>query len=452
LSPAQNEMLNDFCDNFIKTVKKHGLLGTFTQILIYVWNAAISKFLHCKALLRLTINRNFGCYRVIDIAKVGYAVRSVELIETQGNKYIITADVGDDSLSILPLVGGKLGNRNIIRFPEKSAPIGIKTVKHTRNGNSEGLLIAVFNFDATGEKRKNTYVCYAIAADILKEFADECDIRSFSFERILSREGHWGFRCVNCYEAQDGTNYIISLDRSADLAWIIELFDTPNNSLRGGKIHRVPLGYINSKAEPIFAAIVPSECQNEAPDFIISQRGKAELTTVSRLNDGEYRIASRVSVGSSSRSSVAVGKFWDCKERGVAVALWGGDPTDLREIAYGKLVVFHFDHKLKCHSPVFVDAGVHPTDIVAGDFDGDGIDELAVLNYGSGLSPVDRIHPGSVQIFKWIDDIFKFKKVSEINIPYPRIGMSADLDNDGRDELVVSLFFEKRLAIIKGGV
>jgi hypothetical protein len=443
-------MLNDFCHNFIKAVKKRGLLGTFTQALIYIWNVVISKFLHCKALLGLIINKNFGCYRIIDIAKVGYAVRSAELIETQDNKYIVTADVGDDSLSILPLVGGKLGNRNVIRFPEKSAPIGIKAIKHTRNGNSEGLLIAVFNFDATGEKRKNTYVCHAIVADLLKEPADECDIRSSSFERILSREGHWGFRCVNCYEALGGTNYIISLDRGADLAWIIELLDAPNSSLRDGKIHRVPLGYIDTKAEPIFAAIVPSECQNEAPDFIISQRGKAELTTVSRLNDGEYRIASRVSVGGGSRSSVAVGKFWNRKERGVAVALWGGDPTDLREIAYGKLVVFHFDHKLKCHSPVFVNAGVHPTDIVVGDFDGDGIDELAVLNYGSGLSPMDRIHPGSVQIFKWIDDIFK--KVSEINIPYPRIGISADIDDDGRDELLVSLFFEKRLVTIKSSV
>jgi hypothetical protein len=113
----------------------------------------------------------------------------------------------------------------------------------------------------------------------------------------------------------------------------------------------------------------------------------------------------------------------------------------------GELLLVDLDRQGALGGLAVSPAGVHPTDVVAGDFDGDGEVEVAVLNYGSGLGPRDRRHPGGVEIYK--DQGGVYRRVARLALPNPRIGAAVDVDRDGVVELVVSLFFERRLVVIK---
>ena len=90
--------------------------------------------------------------------------------------------------------------------------------------------------------------------------------------------------------------------------------------------------------------------------------------------------------------------------------------------------------------------GVNATDAVIGDFDGDGRDEVAVLAYGVGLNHMTRGDEGGILVYKWIDDAWQ--KAWQIDVPHPRIGLASDIDQDGCQELIVSLFFANRLVVV----
>ena len=131
----------------------------------------------------------------------------------------------------------------------------------------------------------------------------------------------------------------------------------------------------------------------------------------------------------------------------LALAIWGGDPKDLNSKVRGKLCIADLDGDGTIEMIHYYTGGVHPTDVVAGDFDGDGVDEIALLNYGSGLGPTDRNDLGGVDIYKWQNNALQ--KEARIKVANPRIGAAMDIDSDGVDELVVSLFFERRMVVLK---
>ena len=446
----------------LRLIEKHKENGFFEVLKSYFsYSVVIAKMHATRWFYRLYIHFYIKFlhvgkkgYSIIDSAEAGYAVRSITQMNSIAGKYIITADVGDDTLSILPVRDGKLKQRFCIQFPRMSAPIGVRFFHAGQNGEiSESLLAATFNFDETNTHVSDTYVCESKnIAGLIDLFRKGTKVVNSSthFTKIIERKGNWGFRSINNYTCHNGRNYIVSVDRSRDLLYIIELLPGCCN-IRDGRVHNVDLKYDSYSAEPIFTAIVPPKTPEMAPLFCISQRGKNDITLVQANINGHFEVVNRIDVGGTSRSNVAVGHFRTKRCYDVAIALWGGDPKDLQSKVYGKIAILFSDMiddiNYSFLPPFYLSAGIHPTDVIAGDFDGDGLDELAVLNYGCGLSEMDRTHPGGIQIFKYSQN--SFKKVFEVMVPNPRTGISADIDEDGIDELIISLFFEKRLIIIK---
>jgi len=419
----------------------------FYYLYVLIWfNRSILRF---RILVSAILNRVKifkPHYYLYDITNAGYAIRSIAFLEVANHEgYIVTADVADDSLSIIPVINNRFHSRTIVPLPERSAPMSVAAV-NSENNHSQGLLLATFNFDESGKIRDRTDLgmfpsiedIYSLANSGIKNYEN-----STYYKNILVRKGHWGFRCINVHETEDH-KYIVTADRSTDIIYISE-FEKINDLLSDPLIHEVDISYTEGAAEPIFCAIVPNK--TALPVYCISQRYHPDLTIISRDNSGQYVISQRIDVGGLSRSSVAVGNFRNTRENDIALGIWGGDPGDLNSVTRGELAVCSTTDNRTYSSPVIHKAGIHPTDVVAGDFDGDGLDELAVLNYGSGIHYTDRIHPGNIQIFKYVGD--EFIIIDQINVPHPRIGISKDIDNDGKDELIVSLFFDKCLVGIK---
>jgi hypothetical protein len=300
-------------------------------------------------------------------------------------------------------------------------------------------LIALFNYDREKLTDNKCQILLYNNLSSLMERPDSADV-------LVEREGHWGFRSLNAHETGNLT-YVATVDRLEGYLYILEF---PRDTLDPGQIkkHVVDLNYEDRKAIPIFTAILPRTGPNLSPLFIINKQGKNELTFVEKSGES-YRITRRLEIGGVSRSNVAVGHFRNKQLCDAAVALWGGDPSKFYEEAVGKICVLLQNERNEFDEMTCFDGGIHPTDVVAGDFDGDGLDELAVLNYGCGMNHLDRTNPGGVQIFKFRDNAFQ--KVTDIPLPNPRIGLSYDIDGDGRDELFVSLFFEKKLVLLKQG-
>lgn len=386
-------------------------------------------------------------YRLVDYIHSGYAIRAIDFIESFDRQtYLVTADVGDDTVSVFPIRNSSFDKRIPVRLPDKCAPIGISSVNlFSKPDESEALLLSTFNFDETDTIRNVTDLGFFYSIDDLLEFAKQDNIHyenSALYHNVLKRQGHWGFRCVNTCVIGE-TVYVASCDRSTDMVCIIEI-PKGAQEIKPEYIHKLDIGYDTNRAEPVFVEIASIR---DNPVFIISQRCYPELTIISKNETGKFFIKQRVDVRGQSRSSVTVGKFRSDTQFDIALALWGGDPNNVNEVVKGELAVLLDDGTGSYSPPVLYKAGVHPTDVVSGDFDGDGLDEIAVLNYGSGLNYDDRIDPGSIQIFKYVDE--EFTMIEEVYVPYPRIGVSKDLDNDGKDELFVSLFFDKCLVAIK---
>ncbi len=380
--------------------------------------------------------RQLGSYEVVDSAEVGYAVRGIELIRSKnGHQYLLTADVGDDSVSAVPVINGRLQPRRCIQFPKQSTPMYISRLR-TKNGYDQAIL-SFFNFDTTSQNHKKTYVAVIDDLEALIEKAEVHDIKR-ELSVMFERHGHWGFRGTCVEQEGDLSHRIAAIDRDADMFYLLT-----GTSLKG-EVERLDIGV---PTEPIGVAAVPTAGDPGGLAFYMSSRKSSDLVVVGRQSDGKLEVRQRYELGGRSRSSVAVGRMLNRESMAVAVALWGGDPTDINASGVGAFVVGELDGVGRIVREVRQQAGINPTDIAAGDFDGDGIDEVAVLNYGSGLGPGDRTNFGGVEIYKVHEG--SFRRVAAIKLANPRIAGVVDIDGDGRDELVVSLFFERRVVVIK---
>ena len=204
--------------------------------------------------------------------------------------------------------------------------------------------------------------------------------------------------------------------------------------------------HLGFQAEPIGIGVLHAP-SGKKHTYYLSLRASAEIVVIRISEDGGPSILQRMPITGLSRSSVAIGNFRGDGSCQIAVALWGGNPTDLNTVRRGQVVIGDLDETGRIDKLIYFDAGIHPTDLVSGDFDGDGVDELAVLNYGAGLGPTNRVDVGGIEVFKYQEN--SFTCISEIKLANPRIAAAIDIDGDGIDEIVVSLFFENKVAVIK---
>lgn len=379
-------------------------------------------------------------YQIVDSVEVGYAVRSITAIRGRdGSLRLVTADVGDDRLSVVPVVDGRLQKRRSIQFPSQSTPMYVSSVRMP--DGSDRAIVSFFNFDTTSRNHKKTYVAAIDDLDALIERGTVSDIKR-ELSVLFERHGHWGFRGTCVEQGADLAYQIAAIDRNADMFYLMS--GRPDGARIRGEVDRLDIG---EPTEPIGVAAAPAPQDPGGMAFYMSSRKTEDLAVVGRDASGRLEVRQRYRLGGKSRSSVAVGRFLARDRLDVAVALWGGNPTDLNEAAVGSFVVAKIGPDGRVTGEVRQTAGINPTDVAAGDFDGDGLDEIAVLNYGAGLGPKDRTNRGGVEIYKHVDG--SFRRVASIPLANPRIAAVLDIDGDGRAELLVSLFFERRMAVIK---
>lgn len=399
----------------------------------------IGRFLSalCK---KYSIRINSNTYVLIDSVEAGYAVRSiVSLKNLNGKKMLVTADVGDDSISVISVTEGRLRQSRKIKFTNRSAPMHLGVIK--RNKADESPLICFFNFDVSGKDTESTslallsYIDNQSSINIIQDNSETMDI-------IHSRKGFWGYRGVHVLQDPDYNFRIAAIDRHQGT--FLRFSGNYENNNISTKFEQIDIG---SDTEPIGLNAV---CQNSTKltaDYYITSRNSKEIIVVGPKDEGKIGVKQRFKIKGKSRSSVATGAFRAKNKKEIAVAIWGGDPTRLNDFGIGEFVVGDTDENGYIYNTVYQKAGMHPTDIAAGDLDGDGIDELVVLNYGVGLGPLDRKHSGSVQVFKYLKN--KFQCISTVKVPNPRIALVTDIDDDGKDEAIISLFFEKKLVVLK---
>jgi hypothetical protein len=382
-----------------------------------------------------------GHWAVVDCIPAGYAIRGIDAFKDDtGKMRLITADAGDDAVAVVDVEDGRLARRRAIKLSPSSTPIHLVTL--AGRGGRPGAAVCMFNFDAGDTVRAETLLCMI---DDLPAFAgrDGTVDPGRDLRGLLRRPGHWGFRGVCKFQGVDGADSLAAVDRSTDL---LHLIDDPIGKKEPAKPARVL--HLGDGVEPIAVAACPIEGNPGAVAFYVNSRRKEELIVARCAGaDALPEIVQRVPIGGRSRSSVAVGRFRANGGPQVAAALWGGDPTVLNAAGVGGFVVGDIVPDGTVRSVTRHEAGINPTDIVAGDLDGDGVDELAVLNYGSGLNVASRMDAGGLHIYKYRDG--SFVRVANIDVPSPRIGAIADIDGDGRNELIVSLFHERRLAVVK---
>jgi len=376
-------------------------------------------------------------YRVTDVAEAGYAVRGLlSWRDRRGGRYLLSADVGDDCVSIIPVQHGRLGPRKRLRFTSRSAPMYLSSLEGS-HGNQIPL-VCLFNFD---ESHASTPESQVLALLDPLAFAD-CEapvLAGHGAQALLSRPGHWGYRGLHVHQAGDCFQ-IAAPDR--DKSTLVLLPGQVDETIWSGQAMHIDLG---ANTEPIGITALPLAGTQGGRLYCLSCRSREEVVTVAW--DGTKATVDHLFVGGLSRSSVAAGNLLGDGRVYAAVALWGGDPKALNTPGRGEVVVLEQYKSGRLRVAFRFPAGMHPTDIACADLDGDGQDELIVLNYGVGLGPESRCHLGNVQIFKFRAG--RFACVQTLSLPNPRIACVTDFENDRGRQLVISLFFERKLAIIK---
>jgi len=379
-------------------------------------------------------------YQLTDYGIVGYAVRSLAFVKGRsGRCFLVSSDFGDDTLSFLEYSSLGLGRRRVVRFPKMSAPLPL--VALPREQGDDLLLMGLFNLDQSGTDVSITsLVMVAEIEEVIHSGVITAPDKQLPI--LAAREGFWGYRGLSCLATKVPDIYCVAaVDRHAGIfqTFTIDIAQAP-------RILTTSTLELPPRLEPIGIGVLRNEDGNRTA-FFLNSRHFENLYTVHEDSSGALRVVDVTPLGGQSRTSVVVGNFGEGKGYSVVVGLWGGDPLEMNHPHRGQIVIAEIDDSLRVSGVRRFTAGVHPTDVACGDFDGDGVDELAVLNYGTGLGPGDRSNSGGIEIFKHVNG--EFRCVGRIAVANPRIAKVMDIDGDGCDELLVSLFFEKKVVVIK---
>lgn len=448
-------MSTTFFARLDRACRAYGFWGVLRNVISDGYRIAYIAFYHGRIATRLMLRRWSGAvgldpgirHKLSGVARArlsatlsaGYAVRGlVYLPRDDRTGLLVSADVGDDCLTLRELDGGRPCKRRRLRFPKSSAPLALAQWNQGRD-----LLATTFNFDQTNAAVDRSCIWHFRGKEWpLSDRPGGGQVHRLP-DPVLSRDGHCGFRGIAVHTDTRGMHYVGVTDRDRHCLYLA-CIPADQEALSVHDFVCLDLReHSADKIEPVGVSIVPSP----HPIFCISSRKRPQLLVVRWPSDRAPIVSQRVELKGLSRSSIAVGRVGSEQGWNVAVALWGGDPEDIDSPHAGEVAVFHCNASGTLSAvATMLPAGTNATDVVMGDFDGDGRDELAVLSYGVGLNHFSRAEEGDVRIYKWIADSWEL--AWEVSVPHPRIGLAADVDGDGQLELVVSLFFADRLVVL----
>jgi len=379
-------------------------------------------------------------YALIEAAKIGYAARSAISVTLRDRFFVLVANAGDDSVTLLERehVGGSLKRKCDLHFPEYCTPIDLQEIP-VENDSLIG--ISFFHMQKVASAFGDTgYGTLSLNWILERTKSDQTiQVDKSDIQILHTRDGFWGARNSTIVCGGNLGRWLAVADRDASSIWLF--YQAPNDKDWRVSPQVLPL---EDGFEPVgISGIV----RGRKAIFYVAARLLPKLAVIEATSREEAKIISVVNTGGLSRSSISIGRFDETSALSLAIGLWGGDPTDVTTPYKGSIFCADISDEGALINYCWFDTGTNTTDVVAGDFDNDGFDELVVLNYGNGLNLEERSDLGSLQIFKKKAGIFKC--ISTFDLPTPRIGLVADFDGDGRDELGVTLFHEKRLVIIK---
>lgn len=379
-------------------------------------------------------------YAVIKAAKIGYAARSAISVTLRDRFFVLVANAGDDTVTLLEReqVGGLLKWQCDLQFPEFSTPVDLQNI----SGDDDILIgISFFHMQKVTSAFGDTSYGTVSLNWILErsKSKQKINVEKSDIRILHSRTGFWGARNSTIVYGGNLGRWLAVTDRDASSVWLF--YQSPDD-----KDWQLPPQVLPLEAgfEPVG---ISGLIRGQKAIFYVAARLLPKVAAIEATPLGEAKIISEVDTGGLSRSSISIGRFDESSALSLAIGLWGGDPTDVTTPHTGSIFCADILDDGELTNFNWFDAGTNTTDVVAGDFDNDGFDELVVLNYGNGLNLEERSDLGNLQVFKKF--LGNFKCISTIDLPTPRIGLVADFDGDGRDELGVTLFHEKRLAIIK---
>lgn len=384
--------------------------------------------------------RPAGSYGIVEATEIGYAARSIASFVKDKALYILVANAGDDTVTVLEreLPSEPLKRKCDFQFPKFSTPIDVQTIQ-TENDGILGISFfhmqeVVSSFGMTGFGAISTNLVLERAA-----ISDVVEIDKSEIQFLHSRDHFRGARNSAVVGKEGGHRWLAVADRDASAIWFF--YQAPED-----ETWRTP-AYVMQLSAGFEPVGITGIMRGEKAVFYASARLLPQIATIVIAAEEDPEITAITDVGGLSRSSIAIGLFNNDKKLGLAVGLWGGDPRKITIPYQGSVFYADISDSGSLINHLWFEAGVNTTDVIAGDLDGDGMDELVVLNYGNGLNLEERSHLGDMQIFKKTTD--NFECVATIDIPSPRIGLIADFDGDGRQELGVTLFHENRFVVIK---
>ncbi len=191
--------------------------------------------------------------------------------------------------------------------------------------------------------------------------------------------------------------------------------------------------YGEDLAQPYF--VVSQDLNRDGlSDLVVSDRKKGTVHFFLARKGGGFQAERVFDVGREAGNLVR-GDFDGDGLEDIAVALDDG----VRVLRRGKGEGIQYTLVPPRKSPPF-DAGVGPFEVLAEDLDGDGIPELAAADYGGNALSVLKGARG-----------MSFERIQSIPVPDGPLGLAGgDFDGDGKGDLVLSRFRASMLVFFQG--